>query len=49
MRCSRFQVDSPWRTRIIRAAGRELDGTASPVSGGSGSADLISISILTFS
>src|SRR6202171_3067099 len=43
MRCSLFQVDWPWRTRISRAA---AGSGASGESGGSGRAGLILMSIL---
>src|SRR5205814_9266943 len=46
MRCSRFQVDCPWRIRTSRGgAGRSGRGR----SGGSGRAVLSSVPILTFS
>src|SRR2546426_584182 len=50
MRCSWFHVDWPWRTSSKRAGdGLSRGVTALPASGCSGRANLISISILTFS
>src|SRR3989475_4386251 len=50
MRCSWFHVDWPWRTSSKRAGGGlSRCVTALPASGCSGRANLISISILTFS